>query len=83
MHSATRLSRFLALRACHITTLPLRLQLMRTGLHRKKQRMLENLGGSDVELTAADMGEIAGILETNPVHGHRYFGPEVDTMLWQ
>ena len=50
--------------------------------YRKKTRTLENLGGGDVELTQADLDEIASVLEKNPVHGHRYLGKEVDLKLW-
>ena len=51
-------------------------------MHRKKERTLENLYGGDIELTQAEKGGIASVMEQNPVHGHRYFGEEVDVMLW-
>ena len=55
----------------------------RQSLFRKKERILENVAASDIELSSEDMAEMEKILETNPVHGHRYFGPQVDAMLWQ
>ncbi|KAI0794174.1 aldo/keto reductase [Fomes fomentarius] len=42
----------------------------------RKERTLENLHASDVQLSKADLDEIANIMETNPVHGARYFGDE-------
>ncbi|RPD62073.1 aldo/keto reductase [Lentinus tigrinus ALCF2SS1-6] len=48
----------------------------------RKERTLENLHGSDVELSEVDLSEIAGIMATNPVRGHRYYGADVDMKLW-
>ncbi|KAI0773743.1 aldo/keto reductase [Fomes fomentarius] len=50
----------------------------------RKERTLENLYGADVELSKADLDEIAQIMATHPVHGHRYFAPgdAVDAKLW-
>ncbi|KAI0773744.1 NADP-dependent oxidoreductase domain-containing protein [Fomes fomentarius] len=50
----------------------------------RKERTLENLHGADVELSAADLEEIKKILDTNPVHGHRYVkaGDQFDKLLW-
>ena len=45
--------------------------------------MLENVAATDIVLSVADLDEIARVMETNPVHGHRYFGPQMDAMLWQ
>ena len=33
-------------------------------------------------MTAADMAEIATIMEENPVKGHRYFGEDPNMRLW-
>ena len=48
----------------------------------RKERTLENLLASDIEMTAADMAEIAKIMEENPVKGHRYFGEDPNMRLW-
>ena len=50
--------------------------------HRRKERTLENLAGADVELSQADLDEIAQIQATNPVHGDRYFGNDEAAKLW-
>lgn len=52
--------------------------------YRRKERTLENLHGADVELSVADLEEIKKILDTNPVHGHRYIkaGDQFDKLLW-
>ena len=51
-------------------------------MHRRKERTLENQSGGDVELSAEELAEIATIMEKNPVRGHRYYGEQVDVMLW-
>ncbi|KAI0740678.1 aldo/keto reductase [Earliella scabrosa] len=50
----------------------------------RKERTLENLFGADVELSPADLEEIAQIMATNPVRGDRYLGDEtqVSGNLW-
>ncbi|KAI0723565.1 aldo/keto reductase [Earliella scabrosa] len=48
----------------------------------RKERTLENLAGADVELSQADLDEIAQIQATNPVHGDRYFGNDEAAKLW-
>ncbi|KAI0740687.1 aldo/keto reductase [Earliella scabrosa] len=51
----------------------------------RQERTLENLFGADVELSPADLEEIAQIMATNPVRGDRYLGdetPEVSGNLW-
>ncbi|KAH9921539.1 aldo/keto reductase [Epithele typhae] len=48
----------------------------------RKERTLENLGATKVDMTTEDMAEIASILEKHPVRGHRYFGESVDVRLW-
>ncbi|KAI0708314.1 aldo/keto reductase [Earliella scabrosa] len=48
----------------------------------RKERTLENLAGADVELSQADLDEIAQIQATNPVHGDRYFGNDDAAKLW-
>lgn len=49
---------------------------------RRKERTLENLSGGDIELSKAELDEIAQIMATNPVQGDRYFGPAMDLKLW-
>src|SRR6266498_3655806 len=39
---------------------------------RKLQRLEENIGAVEVELTPGDLGEIEGAVSTVPVHGDRY-----------
>jgi aryl-alcohol dehydrogenase-like predicted oxidoreductase len=39
---------------------------------RKLQRVEENIGGAEIELTASDLRELAGLLATQPVQGARY-----------
>ena len=52
--------------------------------HRRKERTLENLFGADIELSPANLEEIAQIMATNPVRGDRYLGDEtqVSGNLW-
>uniref|UniRef100_UPI0036F1C294 aldo/keto reductase n=1 Tax=Yersinia aleksiciae TaxID=263819 RepID=UPI0036F1C294 len=38
----------------------------------KLHRLEENIGGATIELTAADLSEIAGVLAKVPVQGERY-----------
>ncbi|KAI0751220.1 aldo/keto reductase [Daedaleopsis nitida] len=48
----------------------------------RKERTLENLAGGDIELSKAELDEIAQIMATNPVHGERYWGSADDLKLW-
>lgn len=51
-------------------------------LYRKKERTLENLASGDIELTAADLAEINGVIAKHEIKGDRYFGNADAAHLW-
>ncbi|KAI0724067.1 aldo/keto reductase [Fomitopsis betulina] len=48
----------------------------------KKERTLENLASGDIELTAADLAEINGVIAKHEIKGDRYFGNADAAHLW-
>jgi len=46
------------------------------------KRTLENLGASDIKLSAEELKEIHEILVNHEVKGDRYFGDDKAAMLW-
>jgi len=45
-------------------------------------RTLENLGASEIKLSAEELKEIHEILANHEVKGDRYFGDDKAAMLW-
>jgi hypothetical protein len=56
--------------------------LKQVGFHSQCKRTLENLGASDVKLSAEELKEIHEILVNHEVKGDRYFGDDKAAMLW-
>lgn len=74
--------------ACRTCRLPqTATDLTFTSFHRARKRVLENLAGGDVVLTADELKAIAEVQEKYPVQGARYFSSEsemakMDMGLW-